>query len=80
MFAYRQASGFRPGTPEPGEGWLAELAAGWFRVVADLEHDADWQFPAPPVWTDSKQRRRETLKKLAMGQKFSGDHYQGQTM
>ena len=48
--------------------------------MADLERDADWQPPAPPVWTDSKQRRREALKKLAMGQKFSGDHHQEQTM
>ena len=80
LFAYRQATGFRPSTPEPDEGWLGELAVGWFRVMADLERDADWQLPAPPVWTDSKQRRREALKKLAMGQKFGGDHYQGQTM
>ena len=78
--AYRQAAGFRPSTPEPDEGWMGELAAGWLRVVADLGHDADWQLPAPSVWTDSKQRRREALKKLAMGQKFGGDHYQGQTM
>ena len=48
--------------------------------MADLERDANWQLPAPPVWTDSKQRRREALKKLATGQKFGGDHYQGQTM
>ena len=82
LFAYRQVAGFRPGTPEPDEGWLGELAAGWFRVMADLEHDADWQLPAPPVWTDSKQRRREVLKKLAMGQKFGGSekHDFGQTL
>ena len=73
LFVYRQATGFQPATPEPDEGWLGELAAGWFRVVADLERDADWQLPAPPTWTDSKQRRREALKKLAMGQKFSGN-------
>ena len=72
LFAYRQATGFRPSTPEPDEGWLGELAAGWFRVAVDLEHDANQQLPAPPVWTDSKQRRREALKKLAMGQKFGG--------
>ena len=82
LFAYRQATGFRPSTPEPDEGWLGELAAGWFRVMADLERDADWQLPAPPVWTDSKQRRREALKKLAMGQKFGGseNHDFGQTL
>ena len=72
LFVYRQATGFRPATLEPDEGWLGELAAGWFQVLADLERDAEWQLPAPPTWTDSKQRRREALKKLAMGQKFSG--------
>lgn len=80
LFAYRQATGFRPATPEPDEGWLGELAAGWFRLLADLERDADWQLPSPPTWTESKQRRREAIKKLAMGQKFSGDQYQGQMM
>ncbi len=63
LFVYRQATGFQPATPEPDEGWL--------RVVADLERNADWQLPAPSAWTDSKQRRREALKKLAMGQRFS---------
>ena len=72
LFLYRQATGFRPQTVEPDEGWLGELAAGWFQVAADLERDDGWQLPAPPVWTDSKQRRREALKKLAMGQKFGG--------
>ena len=51
---------------------MGELAAGWFQVLADLEHDEEWQLPVPPTWTDSKQRQREALKKLAMGQKFSG--------
>ena len=65
LFLYRQATGFRPQTPEPDESWMGELAADWFRVAADLERDADWQLPATPTWTDSKQRRREALKKLA---------------
>ena len=80
LFAYRQATGFRPSTLEPDKGWLGELAAGWFQVAADLERDANQQPPAPPTWTDSKQRRREALKKLSMGQKFSGDHSQEHTM
>ena len=80
LFAYRQATDFRLGTPEPDEGWLGELAAGWFQIAADLERDTDWQLPAPPTWTDSKQRRWEALKKLAMGQKFSSDRNQEQTM
>ena len=35
--------------------------------------------PAVPVWTDSKQRRREALKKLAMGQKLSHDRSRQQS-
>jgi len=80
LLLYRQATGFRPTTPEPDEGWMGELAAGWFRVAADLERDDDWQLPVPLVWTDSKQRRREAIKKMAMGQKFSGDQHWEQTM
>ena len=80
LLLYRQATGFRPTTPEPDEGWMGELAAGWFQVAADLEHDDEWQFPKPPTWTDSKQLRREALKKMAMGQKFSGDQHWEQTM
>ena len=72
LFVYRQATGFQPCTQEPDEGWLGELAAGWFRVAAELERDEQRQLPAPPAWTDSKQRRREVLKKMAMGQKFGG--------
>ena len=72
LFAYRQATGFRPQTPEPVEGWLGELTYDWVRVMADLERDANQPLPTPPTWTDSKQRRREALKKLAMGQKFGG--------
>lgn len=71
LFLYRQATGFRPQTVEPDEGWLSELAAGWFQVAADLVRDEEWQLPTPPAWTDSKQRRREAIKKMAMGQKFS---------
>ena len=80
LFVYRQATGFQSCTQEPDEGWLGKLAAGWFRVAAELERDEQWQLPAPPTWTDSKQRRREALKKMAMGQKFGSDHVQEQTM
>ncbi len=80
LFLYRQATGFRPQTAEPDEGWMGELAAAWFQVAADLEHDDEWQLPAPPTWTDSKQRRREAIKKMAMGQKFNGDQHWEQTM
>ena len=73
LLAYRQATGFRPQTPEPDAGWMGELASGWLRVMADLEYDASQPLLTPPSWTDSKQRRRESLKKLAMGQKFGGN-------
>ncbi len=81
LFAYRQATGFCPGTLEPDEGWMGELAAGLVQLGRALEREADLpQLPTPPVWTDSKLRRREALKKLAMGQKLSHDTDQQQTM
>ena len=82
LFVYRQTVGFRPGSMEPDEGWLGELAADWLRVGKYMEQSFDLpEPPAPPVWTDSKQRRREALKKLAMGQKLTADtHSQGMSM
>lgn len=82
LFAYRQAVGFRPGSVEPNEGWIGDLAGGLLRLGRELERSEDLPpLPAPPTWTDSKQRRREALKKLAMGQKLSGDtHTQGMSM
>jgi len=32
LFAYRQAVGFRPNTPEPEEGWMGELASELVRL------------------------------------------------
>ena len=76
LFVYRQAVGFRPGTEEPEIGWLGEAASALIRLGKSLEQSADLPpLPAPPVWTESKQRRREALKKLAMGQKLNGDQY-----
>ena len=82
LFAYRQTVGFRPGSLEPAEGWMRNLASGLLRLGRALERGNDLPpLPAPFTWTDSKQRRRETLKKLAMGQKLSGDtHNQGMSM
>lgn len=80
LFAYRQAVGFRPGTVEPDEGWMGDLASGLFQLGRELERREDLPpLPAPPTWTDSKQRRREALKKLAMGQKLTSDTH-GQSM
>ena len=81
LFAHRQATGFCPGTLEPDEGWMGELVAGLVQLGRALEREADFpQIPTPPVWTDSKLRRREALKKLAMGEKLSHDSDQQQTM
>ncbi len=82
LFAYRQAAGFRPGSVEPIESWMGELAEGLIQLGRSIEHSSDLPpLPTPPVWTDSKQRRREALKKMAMGQKFSSDsHSQGMAM
>ena len=82
LFVYRQTVGFRPGSVEPDEGWMGELANGFIQLGRSMERLDDLPpLPAPPTWTDSKQRRREALKKLAMGQKLSGDtHNQGMSM
>lgn len=74
LFAYRQTVGFHPGSVEPDEGWMGELAADWGRVGKYMGQNFNLPEPSvPPTWTDSRQRRREALKKLAMGQKLSGD-------
>lgn len=82
LFAYRQAVGFRPGTVEPDEGWMGDLASGLLRLGREMERSENLPLlPTSPTWTDSKQRRREALKKLAMGQKLSSDtHTQDMSM
>ncbi len=82
LFIYRQAVGFRPGSVEPYEGWMGELADGLIQLGRSMERLDDIPpLPAPPTWTDSKQRRREALKKLAMGQKLTADtHSQSMSM
>ena len=37
LFAYRQATGFRPGSTEPDEGWMGELADGLIRLGRSME-------------------------------------------
>lgn len=77
LFAYRQATGFRPRTLEPDEGWMGEVVNNLIRLGRSLENNTDFSpLPSLPTWTDSKQRRREAIKKLAMGQKLSNDQNQ----
>ena len=81
LFAYRQAVGFRPNTPEPEGGWMGELASELVRLGRSIEEADDLPpLPAPPAWTESKQRQREALKKLALGQKLSRGQSWQQTM
>lgn len=74
LFAYRQTVRFRPGNAEPDAGWMGELADGLIQLGRSIDRSIDVPLlPAPLTWTDNKQRRREALKKLAIGQKFSSD-------
>ena len=82
LFAYRQIFGFQGEYSEPEIGWIGEVNQGLLRLGKQLEQDADLpQLPEPPVWTDSKLRRREAMIKMAHGQKLSHDsHSQSQGM
>ena len=72
LFAYRQAVGFEPATPEPEASWLGELVSNAVRFGKYLEQAGFVPQDHPlPVWTESKQRQRKALKKLAHGQKLS---------
>lgn len=62
-------------------GWMGDLADSLIQLGKSVERFEDMSpLPTPPTWTDSKQRRREAIKKLAMGQKLSGDQRLEQTM
>ena len=81
LFTYRQATGFCPGSTEPDKGWMGELVDGLIRLGKSMEQFDDMPpLPVPPTWTDSKQRRREALKKMAMGQKLTTNTHNGMTM
>ena len=82
LFIYRQMVGFHGEYSEPAIGWIGEVSQNLLQLGKHLEQDANQPtLPAPPVWTDSKLRRREALMKLARGQKLSHDsHTQSQGM
>ncbi|HWT74054.1 MAG TPA: relaxase/mobilization nuclease domain-containing protein [Mobilitalea sp.] len=83
LFEYRAAYGFTPQTPEPPEGWLAQadsinkLASDAVRLGKSIEKMAD-ALPALKPFTpaDSKQKKREALKKLAQGHKLQNEQEQ----
>ena len=83
LFTYRAEHGFIPLTPEPPEGWLGQmeqaghLGKDVIPLGKNLERADDVPPPlAPPTWTDSKQRQREALKKLAQGHKLQSEQEQ----
>mgnify|MGYP000902492864 FL=1 len=80
LFAYRVEHGFTPQTPEPPEGWLSQMyPAGTVlsdavRLGKSIENIGDVPPPLrPTVFTDSKQRQREALKKLSQGHKLQSE-------
>ena len=81
LFAYREATGFTPGTMEPEMGWMGELANDLVRLGKSMEKADDLPpLPAAPKWSESKQLQREAIKKMAMGQKLSHDRTQTMSM
>ena len=76
LFVYRQMIDFHGEYSEPEIGWIGEVSQGLLQLGRRLEQDADLPpLPVLPVWTDSSLRRREAMKKLALGQKLSHDSH-----
>lgn len=86
LFAHRVAHGFVPQTPEPPEGWLAQiyptnapkkLAEEVVALGKEAEGIANTTPPPMPyIHTDSKQRQRENRKKLAQGHQLESEQEQ----
>lgn len=71
LFLYRQLTDFEPGREEPSYGWLYGVTYNAEALTRYLEQAMNVPEPPPiPVWTESKQRQREALKKLALGQRL----------
>ena len=71
LFLYRQLTNFEPGREEPSYGWLYGVTYNAEALTRYLEQAMDVpESPPIPVWTESKQRQREALKKLAHGQRL----------
>ncbi|NSW92167.1 MAG: relaxase/mobilization nuclease domain-containing protein [Firmicutes bacterium] len=83
LFDYRAEHGFTPQTPEPSEGWLSQMypaetvLSDAVRLGKSIENIGNAPPPLQPhVFTDSKQRQREALKKLAQGHKLQSEQEQ----
>lgn len=71
LFLYRQLTDFEPGREEPSSGWLYGVTYNAEALTRYLEQAMNVSEPPRiPVWTESKQRQREALKKLALGQRL----------
>jgi hypothetical protein len=58
LYIYWQTVGFRPGSIEPDEGLLDELANGFIQLSRSIERPDDIPLlPAPPIWAGSNQHR-----------------------
>ena len=71
LFLYRQLTNFEAGREEPSYGWLYGVTYNAEALIRYMAQAMD--VPEPhliPVWTESKQRQREALKKLAHGQRL----------
>ena len=71
LFLYRQLTNFEAGREEPSYGWLYGVTYNAEALIRYMAQAMDVPEPPPiPVWTESKQRQREALKKLAHGQRL----------
>lgn len=83
LLKFRQEHGFQPLTPEPESGWLSQIhpteqvVESILRIGKNLEDLQGQQAAAQSyIHTDSKQRQREALKKLAQGHQLQSEQDQ----
>lgn len=92
LFEYRQGTGFVPMSGEPEEGWIFQISSsenqssggsvvgGLVSIDKDIENAAHTPPPETPHQTsESKQKQRERIKKLAQGHQISSDQEQDQS-
>ena len=84
LFKLREQNRGQAFFPEPKNGWMGELyraetVLGELLSIGKSVETIGNEPPSlllPPQWTDSKQRRREALKKLAQGHKLQSEEEQ----